>query len=211
MIYGQLSWHPQLCKATAVFCINTKTDVFPQSHPVCAIPALLPAIPSKPSSIFLFRSWEHVVTVGLLDWEWEAIKLIHQSQVRRHRQACSTHSQHYLRDIITLSDFFLGKAPNWESCQGSKEAKEVNAVRGRQNHSMGWDNSPWLLGSLCSRHIQDIFFINRGKGSFQNDAMTWLSRARAKGYQQNGNRTTDLTAGEDFQHPCPVLEQPTPI
>lgn len=39
-------WHPQLCKATAVFCINTKADVFPQSHPVCAIPAALPAIPS---------------------------------------------------------------------------------------------------------------------------------------------------------------------
>lgn len=137
MIYGQLSWHPQPCKATAVFCINTNTDVFPQSHPVRAIPALFPAIPPKPPSIFLFRSQEHIVTVGLLDWEWEAVKLIHQSQVKRHRQARSTCGQHYLRNNITLCDFFLGKAPNWESYHGSKEAKEVNAVRGRQNHSMG--------------------------------------------------------------------------
>lgn len=142
VIYGQLSWQPLSCKATAVFCINTNTDVFLQSHPVCAIPTLLLAIPPKPPTIFLFRSQEHVVMVSLLDWEWEAIKLIHQSQVRRHREARSTRSQHYLRDNITLSDFFLGKAPNWENCHGSKEAKEVNAVRGRQNHSMGWDNSP---------------------------------------------------------------------
>lgn len=84
MIYGQLSWHPLPCKATAVFCINTNTDVFPQSHPVCAIPTLLPAIAPKPPAIILFRSQEHVVTASLLDWEWEAIKLIHQSQVRRH-------------------------------------------------------------------------------------------------------------------------------
>lgn len=207
MIYGQLSWHQQPCKATAVFCINTNTDVFPQPHPVRAIPALLPAIPPKPPSIFLFRSREYIVTVGLLDWEWEAVQLVHQSQVRRHRQACSTGSQHHLRNI-TLSDFFLGKAPNWESCHGSKEAREVNAVRGRRNHSMGWDDSPWILGSLCSRHIQDIFFNNRGNGSFQNDL---LSRARAMGYQQHGNRTIDMTAGKDFQYPCPVPEQPPPI
>lgn len=111
VIYGQQSWHPQPCKATAVFCINTKTNVFPQSHPVCAIPALLPAIPPKPPSIFLFRCQEHVVMVVPLGWEWEAVKLIHQSQVRRHGWAQSTHSQHYLCDI-THSDFFLGKAPN---------------------------------------------------------------------------------------------------
>lgn len=66
-------WHPQPCKATAFFCINTNADVFPQSHPICAIPAVLPAIPSEDFSIFLFRWQEHVVMVGLLDWEWEAV------------------------------------------------------------------------------------------------------------------------------------------
>jgi len=126
VIYGRLSWHPQPCKATAVFCINTNTDVFPQSHPVGVIPAFfLPSLHSLPPS---FCS---VVTVGLLCWKWEAIKLIHQNQVGRHRQAWSTCGQHYRRDNSTLSDFFLRKAPNWESCQRNKEAKEVNAVRGR--------------------------------------------------------------------------------
>lgn len=75
--------------------------------------------------------------VGLLDWEWEAIKLIHQSQVRRHEQARSTRGQRYLCDTTTLSDFLLGKAPNWESCHGRKEVKEVNAVRGRQKSWYG--------------------------------------------------------------------------
>lgn len=148
------------------------------------------------------------MTISLLDWEWEAVNLIHHSQVGRHGQAWSNRSQPYLHDNITLSDFFLRKAPSWESCHGSKEAEEANAVRGRHKMTVrGRTTAPGSWAVSIPDTFRTFSSTIRGNGSFQNDAMTWLSCARAKGDQQNGNRTIDPAEGKDFRHPCPVPEQ----
>lgn len=90
MIYGQLSWHSQPCKATAVFCINTSGDVFPQPHPVSTTPTLLLLPATTPSLPPSFCSYPSNVMGGPIDWTWDAVETIHHSQVERHSQVHST-------------------------------------------------------------------------------------------------------------------------